>query len=273
MRHVIFSLIVWAKSQDSVHKPQFVKRKESRSGSNRDPSAYQPSALLLGHTASRHGYGSSSVFMQSMEWSFRKVPQWSVKRMRVYGYGSSFVFALRVVKGVQLWTWLALVGFVRRVWGSSKGFVTFVGFFFYAMRSLVPVEHFRNISGHLFTRLVCGSFQWRHGLLFTVCIVWDDKDKVTGFNRSQLDPLKMMKYRVSKALTVSIVTAFTRHQLSVDSFFSLLSMKCDIIIQKCSYLKVSWGKILHAKSRTQCFSNEEFFRRFVSRSDTPKFRK
>ena len=28
------SLIVWAKSRDSVHKPQFLKRKESRSGSN-----------------------------------------------------------------------------------------------------------------------------------------------------------------------------------------------------------------------------------------------
>ena len=54
----------------------------------------------------------------------------------------------------------------------------------YAMRSLVPVGHFRNISGHLFTWLVCGSFQWRHGLLFTDCIVWDNKDKVIGFKRS-----------------------------------------------------------------------------------------
>ena len=47
-----FSLILWAKSQDSVHKPQFLKRKESRSGSNRGPPAYQPSALPLGHTGS-----------------------------------------------------------------------------------------------------------------------------------------------------------------------------------------------------------------------------
>ena len=29
----------------------------------------------------------------------------------------------------------------------------------YAMRSLVPVGHFRNTSGHLFTWLVCGSFR------------------------------------------------------------------------------------------------------------------
>ena len=44
------SLIVWAESQDSVHKPHFLKRKESQSGSNRGPSAYQPSALPLGYT-------------------------------------------------------------------------------------------------------------------------------------------------------------------------------------------------------------------------------
>ena len=52
MSHFNVSLIVWAKSQDSVHKPQFLKRKESRSGSNQGPSAYQPSALPLGHTGS-----------------------------------------------------------------------------------------------------------------------------------------------------------------------------------------------------------------------------
>ena len=54
-----------------------------------------------------------------------------------------------------------------------KGLLTFLGFFFYAMRSLVPVRHFRNISGHLFTWLVFGSLQWRQRLLFTDCIVWE----------------------------------------------------------------------------------------------------
>ena len=57
------SLIVWAKSQDSVHKPQFSKRKESRSGSNRGPSAYQPSALPLGHTGSRLGRVSGLTYL------------------------------------------------------------------------------------------------------------------------------------------------------------------------------------------------------------------
>ena len=53
VRHFDVSLIVRAKSQDSVHKPQFLKRKESRSGSNRGPSADQHSALPLGHTVSQ----------------------------------------------------------------------------------------------------------------------------------------------------------------------------------------------------------------------------
>ena len=37
-------------SQESVHKPQCLKGKESRSGSNRGPSAYQPCAWPLDHT-------------------------------------------------------------------------------------------------------------------------------------------------------------------------------------------------------------------------------
>ena len=64
-----------------------------------------------------------------------------------------------------------------------KGLLTFLGFF-YAMRSLVPVGHFQNMSGHLFNWLICGSFQWRHRLLYTDCFVWDDKEKVIGFKRS-----------------------------------------------------------------------------------------
>ena len=46
------SVIVWAKSQDSVHKPQVLKREKSSTGSNLGPSAYQPSALPQGQTGS-----------------------------------------------------------------------------------------------------------------------------------------------------------------------------------------------------------------------------
>ena len=38
--HFNVSLTVWAKSQDSIHKPQFLERKESRSGSNWGLCAY-----------------------------------------------------------------------------------------------------------------------------------------------------------------------------------------------------------------------------------------
>ena len=56
MSHFNVSLIVRAKSPDNVHKPQVLKRKDSRSGSNRGPSAYQPNALPLGHTGSQSGW-------------------------------------------------------------------------------------------------------------------------------------------------------------------------------------------------------------------------
>ena len=49
---MLLFLTVWVKSHDSVHKPQFLKRKESWSRWNRGPSVYQPTALPLGHTGS-----------------------------------------------------------------------------------------------------------------------------------------------------------------------------------------------------------------------------
>ena len=65
--HFNVSFVVWAKSQDSVHEPQFLKRKESRSGSNRGPSAYQPSALPLGHTGPQPRETCRSCFIASSE--------------------------------------------------------------------------------------------------------------------------------------------------------------------------------------------------------------
>ena len=65
MSHFSISLTVWAKSRDGVHKPQFLKRKESRSGSNRGPSAYQPSALPLGHTGSYPVLSSRGIEIDS----------------------------------------------------------------------------------------------------------------------------------------------------------------------------------------------------------------
>ena len=44
------------------------------------------------------------------------------------------------------------------LWDGSKGVINFP-WIFYAMRSSVPFGHFRNISGHLFIWLACGSFR------------------------------------------------------------------------------------------------------------------
>ena len=50
MSHFNVSFIVWTKSRVSVRKPQFLKRTESRSGSNRGPCAYQPSGVITSLT-------------------------------------------------------------------------------------------------------------------------------------------------------------------------------------------------------------------------------
>ena len=60
VRRYNVTLIMGAKSQDTVHKPHFFKRKESWSRSNQGPSAYQHSTLPLGHTSSRGLYWGRS---------------------------------------------------------------------------------------------------------------------------------------------------------------------------------------------------------------------
>ena len=72
------------------------------------------------------------------------------------------------------------------LWGGFKGVINFP-WIFYAMWSLVPVGHFQNISRHLFSWLVCWSFQLCHGLLFTDCIVWDDRNKVIGLQINYIE--------------------------------------------------------------------------------------
>ena len=136
-----------------------------------------------------------------------------------------------------------------------KGLFTFLGFF-YAMRSLGPVGHFPYISEHLLTWLVRGSFQWRHGLLFTDCIVWYDKDKVIGFQRSHWIHLgwwstgspELQLFQLSQHSYV------TNCRLISSSAYFPWNMTLKYKMQQS---EGSWDKILHSKSRTQCFSKEE----------------
>ena len=158
------------------------------------------------------------------------------------------------------------------LWTGSKRVVNFP-WIFHAMRSLVPAGHFRNISEHLFTWLVCGSFQWRHGLLFTDCIVWDDKDKVFGFKKSHWIHLGWRSTGSRKKLQL-----FQSSQHSHVTNCRLISSSPyfpwnTTLKYKMEQSEGYWDKILHAKSRTQCLLKEELFfsRWFVSGSDRPKF--
>ena len=132
-----------------------------------------------------------------------------------------------------------------------KGLLTFPGFF-YAMQSLVPVGHFRNISRHLFTWLVCGCFQWRHGLLFTNCIMWGDKDRVVGFERSHLIFLGWWSSGSPKLQLFQ----FLQHSHVTN---------CQLISSSATFHEIwhyygSGDKMLQSKSRTQCRKlKEEFF--------------
>ena len=65
MRAISMFHKLWGtKSQDSVHRPQLLKRKESRSG----PSAYQPNASPLGHTGS-HWDVPAKIRLFYMTWA------------------------------------------------------------------------------------------------------------------------------------------------------------------------------------------------------------
>ena len=157
------------------------------------------------------------------------------------------------------------------LWTGSKGVINFP-WILYAMQSLVPFGLFRNISGHVFTWLVCGSFQWRHGLLFTDCIVWDDKDKVIGFKRSHWIHLgwwstgspKLQLFQLSQHSH-----ATNCRLISSSAYFPwTMTLKYKMQLSECP-----WDTTLHSKSRTQFFFYEGrniFFWRFVSRSDYTK---
>ena len=159
-----------------------------------------------------------------------------------------------------------------RLWGGSKGVINFP-WIFYAMQSLVPVGHFRNISGHLFTWLVCGSFQWRHGLLFTDCIVWDDKDKVIDFKIPHWIHLGWWSTRSPKLqlFQLSQHSHVTNCPLISSSAYFPWNMTWNA---NCSYLEVPEIKSYILIRGLSVFERKkDFFLRFVSRSDIPKFRK
>ena len=124
------------------------------------------------------------------------------------------------------------------------------------MRSLVPVGHCQNISGHLFTWLVWGSFQWHHG--FTKCIVWDDKDKVIGFKRPYWIHLGWWSTGSPKLQLFQL--SQNSHVTNCRLISSTAYFPWNMTLRyKMQLSEGSWNKILHSKSRKPCFSKEEIF--------------
>ena len=143
-----------------------------------------------------------------------------------------------------------------------KGLLTFLGFF-YATRGVVPVGHYRNISAHLFSWLACGSFRWRHGLLFTDCIVWDDEDRLIGFKRSHCIHLEWWSTGSPKLRLFQL----SRHShvtncpvISSSAYFPWnMTLKYEMQLSEGS-----WDKILHSLSEDTVFFEGRFFFFFLA---------
>ena len=140
------------------------------------------------------------------------------------------------------------------VWGGSKG-VFFLDFLCTAEFS--PCRALLEYICALI-HLAWGSFQWRHGLLFTDCIMWDDKDKVIGFKRSHWIHLGWWSSRSPKLelFQLSQHSHVTKCGLISSSAYFLWNMTLKY---KMQLPEGTWHKILHSKLRTQCFSKEEIF--------------
>ena len=130
MSHFNVSLIVWAKSQDSVRKSQFLKRKESRSGSNRGSSAYQPSALPLGHTGSQTEYGRHARYT---EFSLKRVVNSEAKNSKFRHVSKSFSVVWSVSHGSDIIIIIIIITIINsltaRVIGAPQMIWQFSPFF------------------------------------------------------------------------------------------------------------------------------------------------
>ena len=109
-----------------------------------------------------------------------------------------------------------------------------------------------------------------HGMLFTHCIVWDDKDKVIDFKR--LHWIHVGRWSTGRPklqlFQLSQHSYVTKGRIVSSSAYFPWNMTLKY---KMKLSEGSWDKSLHSKLRTRCFGRP-FFWRFVSRSDGPKFR-
>ena len=128
------------------------------------------------------------------------------------------------------------------------------------MRSLFPVGLFRNLSGHLFTWLVCGSFQWRPGLLFTHCISWHDEDKVIGFKRSHWIHIHLGWWSAVSPKLQLFQLSQDSHVINCRLISSSAYFPWNMTLKyKMQLCEGFWDKILHSKWRTLFFEGRFFF--------------
>ena len=160
VRHFNVSLSVWAKSQDGVHKPPFLKREESWSRSNQGTSAYRPSTLLPGHTCSLVTFWYWEIYTsrkknQMFYWSFCCVQDEDLTPQ------DPTVFPLRRMSYDCSW-WMPLIWprWMPLIWPPSKSPRTASSSFFvsagwrHAMQDWLTVEDqiYRNVP-HLVTHV------------------------------------------------------------------------------------------------------------------------
>ena len=126
------------------------------------------------------------------------------------------------------------------------------------MRSLVPGKDFRSWLNSGSHKKYCGSFcdsQWSFVLkkLFVLSPFGWWRINTSRNNRTNFNGWAYRREKSGKP----IFTVFRRHQRSTGIFFSLLSTMT--LKSKMKLPEGSWDKILHSKSRTQCFWKEEIF--------------
>ena len=142
-----------------------------------------------------------------------------------------------------------------RLWGGSKGVVNFP-WIFWCSAEFSPCWALLGYIWALIHLAYCGSFHWRHGLLFTDCVMWDDNDKMIGFKASYLI------YWGWWSTESPMLQLFQLPQYSQVTSCRLISSSAyfpwNVILKyKMQLSEGSWDKILHSKSRTQCFLKEE----------------
>ena len=143
---------------------------------------------------------------------------------------------MSVYASLWMFIWVSLLVFISHcgyLWGGPKGVINFWGIFLcnaeFSPCWALP-EYIRALI-HLACLRVFSVTPWV--IVYRLYRVrWQGQSD--WFQKITLDPFRMVEYRISKASTVSIITAFTRHRLSTDIFFSLTSVKYDIKIQNAA---------------------------------------